>query len=282
MKVIFAREYGFCMGVKRAVSLVENLLKEYPDSDISTIGPLIHNSYFLDKLTNQGVKQLADDEVPPHGGIAVIRTHGIAPQKMLSYKKQGVIIEDATCPKVRSSQLWIQKNSLNRTLIVAGDLNHGEVISLCGYCNDSFVVEDAKAAQKLLDDNKISKALLIAQTTFSKSEYQKIIEVLQQGIEDILIRNSICDATTKRQQALKELLSQVEAIVVIGGKSSANTLRLVEIAKAANMPTFHIETLNDINATNLVASKIKTIGVTAGASTPPELIQEIVQKLMQL
>lgn len=279
MEVIFAAEYGFCMGVKRAVSLVDEIIGEKLGRPIATIGPLIHNNYFLDKLKSQNVGLINEDEIPASGTIAIIRTHGIAPQKLKAYQKSGVALKDATCPKVRSSQLWIEKNSSGRTLIVAGDLNHGEVVSLCGYCSDAHVVGNVEDAKKLLASKKVEKALLIAQTTFSQDEYQKIIEVVQTQVEDLLIRNSICDATVKRQNALKEILPLVDAVVVVGGKNSANTLRLVEIAKGAGVLTFHIEKSLDIVESDFVTANIKRVGITAGASTPPELINEVAKRI---
>lgn len=277
MEVLYAKDYGFCMGVTRAVEKVEQLVEEYPNQRIVTLGPLIHNPFFLETLKKKGVDSV-DVEAVEANAIAVVRTHGLPPVAMDRLQKKGVRLIDATCPKVRSSQNYIAKEGVGRLLVVAGDPSHAEVVSLCGYAQDFRVVKTVSEAVAV----EANSALLIAQTTFSQAEFDRICAVLKKKIPDLLVRKSICSATQSRQNALRELLPLVDGVVVVGGRSSANTLHLAEIAKASGKPSWHIESARELPISQLLAARIEKIGLTAGASTPEVIIKEVEKKLAEL
>lgn len=277
MKVLYAKDYGFCMGVTRAVESVEKLIAQYPDQKIVTLGPLIHNPFFLKSLEEKGVSSVSVEEVDQEA-IAVIRTHGLPKAVMEQLKKRGIRLVDATCPKVRSSQNYIATKGGDRLLIVAGNPSHAEVISLCGYAKDYCVIQKAEEASSIRSE----KALLIAQTTFSQSEYDRICFELKKKIPDLLVRKSICNATQARQNALQELLPHVEGVIVVGGKESANTLHLAQMARASGKPSWHIESEEELPIEEILIHKIELMGLTAGASTPESIIKAVEKKLLSL
>lgn len=282
MKVILAREAGFCMGVKRAVALVNDLIDGGGTKRIVTLGPLIHNPSFLGELEKRGVLQLKSETEVEENDIVVVRTHGISRAELDKLNAKQIEIVDATCPKVKASQNWIRQKIEGRTLIVSGDARHGEVVSLCSYSDNFYVLENVAAAINLVQTTNIEKALFVSQTTFSQEEFEKILSVLQENICDLLVRNSICDATFKRQEALKEILDCCDCLFVVGGKQSANTTRLAATAKSSGKPTFHIENSSEIDLNFLKNSNFNVAGVSAGASTPSCDIEEVVKLLKEI
>ena len=273
MEIKFANNYGFCMGVTRAVELINQLIQDNPEKKkrIVTLGPLIHNPFFLSQLKGRGVDTVSVDSNLETGTVAVVRTHGLPPSIVKNFKRQGVEIIDATCPRVRSSQKIISKYK-ERLVIVVGDQKHGEVVSLCGYAKKYKVVNSVEEAELIIE----KKAILIAQTTISQAEFDAICEVLVRNIPDLIIKHTICKATSDRQQALKELIPTVDALLVIGGKASANTTRLFMIGSQSGKPTWHIEGSSEIPSE---IYNYKVVGITAGASTPQQLIDEVVSVL---
>lgn len=266
------------MGVKRAVETAEKALVRDSSNvnKIFTLGPLIHNPLVLEDLKSRGVCILEEDlSDVDENSVVIIRAHGTTVETKKSLEQLNAQVLDATCPRVLLSQKraaeWAEKGYC---IIIAGDRNHGEVVSISSCAkNKAVVIENVEEAESLEVE---SKTILIAQTTFSPTEFEKIIEVIKNKNKNIQVFNSICSATMERQDALRELEGQVDGILVIGGKSSANTKRLYETASRICCSTALIENADEIPADFF---KMEKVGITAGASTPDFIIDQVEQKL---
>jgi 4-hydroxy-3-methylbut-2-enyl diphosphate reductase len=283
--VIRADILGYCMGVRRAVELAKEALEIYPHKQVFTLGPLIHNKSALEQLANQGLLQLSitdidsiNSENPP---VVIIRAHGVPPVIKKALTEKNCIIIDATCPRVLLSQKraadFAEKHY---EVLIAGDKNHGEVTGIAGFAEEKG--SKCQVVENVVDAENISsadKAILISQTTISRQEYEDIAAVLKTKIADLQVFNTICPATSERQKALEELCSKVEGILVIGGKNSANTQRLfMNAEKWCKGIVAHIETTDEIPTSFF---HLKTVGLTAGASTPDEIIDEVEYSLIK-
>lgn len=275
-----ARVLGYCMGVRRAVDAVYRALAQYPDKTVYTYGQLIHNPIAMQLLERKGVCMVDPDkdikaQILPQSPI-IIRAHGIAPQKRQELIECGAIIIDATCPHVIASQVQAEKYAQKGcTVILAGDKNHGELVGIKGYvlsvpnstCITVQTVQDVAALNSLQ-----TPAVLIAQTTIKREEYRAIADLLRTKAPHLTVLNTICSATDERQHALVDLVNEVDAILVIGGKNSANTRRLLQTALAYDKPAWLAEDACDIPPE---IYQYHTVGIAAGASTPDSSIEEI-------
>lgn len=277
MEVVKSEILGFCFGVRRAVDLAKKALLENNQRKVYSLGPLIHNDFVLESLKNQGLIIVEEDEIQniQNESVVVIRAHGVSPEVINQLSEKKCVIIDATCPRVKSSQKIVEKNS-NSKIFLTGDSNHGEVKGIAGYAkNDFYLIKNEEDATKIqIKDGE--KSILLSQTTFSKKEFDKIKEILVSKNNSLQVVNTICSATKERQESLVALCKQVDAVVVIGGKNSANTIRLFQIAKENCQNVYHIEIENELP--NEIYS-FKKVGITAGASTPDELIFAIENKL---
>ena len=280
-----AKVLGYCMGVRKAVDAVYRALADYPDKTVYTYGPLIHNPITMKLLEAKGVHIVNPDEelkpqITPQSPI-IIRAHGISPQKRQELIDCGAIIIDATCPRVIASQFRAaQYAQKGYTVILAGDKNHGELIGIKGYAlsvpnGRCATVQTAAEAEALLHDG--APTVLIAQTTITREEYRAIAEILRKKIPDLTVLETICPATDERQEALLELAKEVDAVLVIGGKNSANTRRLLQTAIDSGKPAWLTESSGDIPQE---IRQYRTIGLAAGASTPDSSIDAIEQLLL--
>ena len=286
MTVIRAKILGYCMGVKRAVETASNALKE--NDSVYTLGPLIHNPKVLSSLEKDGLKILNAESVlsetgdfpPLEKSVVVIRAHGTTPEVLASLESHGAKVLDATCPRVHLSQRraaeWAQKGY---SVIIAGDRNHGEVTSISAYAehekkNSVCVVQNAMEAEKLSVEKN---TILIAQTTFSPGEFERITQVLKEKNPELVVFNSICSATMERQKALAELKGSADGILVIGGKNSANTIRLYETASAICERAALIEDESEIPEDFFA---LGTVALTAGASTPTATVDSVEKALL--
>ena len=272
MDILLAKHLGFCMGVKKATEAVYSLIEKGEKEKIFTFGPLIHNRLVLDYLEKKGVGIIDDPE--DADGVVVIRAHGIHPdiRKKLETKKIELI--DATCPRVLNSQKKVREASeKGMSVIIVGDKDHGEVQGIAGYAKNVYVIENKAESEKIAIT---LPALLISQTTYGKEEYDSISAILTARFPGIEIADSICPATSERQKALIDIAGKVDAIIVIGGKNSANTVRLYETALKMGKKVWHIEKENEIPDE---VKKFSKIGITAGASTPDWVIKEVADKL---
>ncbi len=278
--VLRADILGYCMGVRRAVQMAEKALDDYPHKTVYTLGPLIHNNQVLDVLSSKGLTVLSQDDIEAFcnkDSVVIIRAHGVEPKVVEKLKTSGCIIIDATCPRVLSNQLRAVKFSKQGYyIILAGDIGHGEVTSIAGHAgNTCIIVKNEIDAQTL--PMYPQKAILISQTTLSREEYDSIANILKEKIPDLLIFNTICPATIERQESLIRVAKQVQGILVIGGKHSANTRRLCNIAREHVSLASLIETADEIPP---VFFTLDSIGITAGASTPDEVINAVEQRLL--
>ncbi|MDR0524941.1 MAG: 4-hydroxy-3-methylbut-2-enyl diphosphate reductase [Spirochaetaceae bacterium] len=282
MQVIRASVLGFCMGVRRAVELAYR--EAGGGGKIYTLGSLIHNPYVSVSLRNQGIGILKEEELPPdlQGATVIIRAHGITPALEGALVRRGARLADATCPKVKSGQMKARAlTEGGYRIFLAGEAQHGEVIGLCGYAPDCLVVGnpwEAKAqAEKLSSQGRKVKTALLGQTTISSEEYQSIAAEIQRYFPDLEIIDTICQATKERQRALTRLCDAADAVVIVGGKESANTRRLLAIAQARSKPAWLVESVGDIPAD---IDAYSTVGLSAGASTPDNLITLIERALI--
>ncbi len=272
-KIVRAKDMGFCMGVERAVSMVQSLADKPTGKQVVTLGPIIHNQQVIDRFTLMGIP-VENNVEEIQEGIVVVRAHGIPPVERRTLEDKGLDIVDGTCPKVIASQKIVQKYSnLGYYIVIIGDKNHGEIKGLAGFAKNFDIIESSEEVKNL---SLSEKTLVICQTTIKESEFNSVCEVLLKKNGSIKIHNSICSATTNRQDAVRELAKQVEAIIVIGGMNSANTKRLLLTAEESGLPCWHISGANEI--TSEIAG-FSVIGLTAGASTPGWVIDEVESRL---
>ena len=272
MQIVKAESMGFCMGVRRAMQIVHDIIDTRPSCPVHTFGPLIHNRLVLEDLEKRGVTVI--ERTKDAEGIVIIRAHGIQPEVKKILEKRCEELVDATCPRVLHSQEKVREASEKGFhTVIAGDKDHGEVKGIAGYASSVDIVQSSEEAAELdIPDN----TLVISQTTFSESEYEKIYSILSEKADNVQILKSICPATEKRQQALSAMLNQVDAVIIIGGKNSANTRRLYKTALNANKNSWHIEKADEIPDK---IREFKVVGITAGASTPDWIIKEVEDKL---
>jgi 4-hydroxy-3-methylbut-2-enyl diphosphate reductase len=273
MKVILAKTSGFCMGVKRALELVLQAINQN-QGEIYTHGPLIHNPQVLELLRERGIRVLERGQTPR--GLVVIRAHGIPPQERQELEAAGVRIIDATCPRVAKVQAIIRRwASQNYATLIVGDADHPEVRGLLGHTDGrGFVVSRPEEVAALPE---LERVIVVAQTTQSEAQFNALVEDIRRRFPEVKVFNTICDATASRQGEIQSLARQVEAIVVVGGRNSGNTQRLVEISRATGVPTYHVETEQELDLAEM--SRYQVVGVTAGASTPHWLISNVVSTL---
>ena len=285
-KVIRAEVLGFCMGVRRAVELAAAEAERKRGASVYTIGALIHNPKVLSDLEKLGIKILKQYTEIPENSSVIIRAHGISRQLEEELQRKNCRIVDATCPKVKASQLKAQ--ALVRDgyrLFLSGEAEHAEIAGILDYAAEGFcqVVESAVNAQncaaKLYEKEQDAKTALIGQTTISEEEYSEIGEAIKTYFPALKVIRTICGATKDRQKALWQLLEHVEGVVVAGGKESANTRRLLMIAQGSGKPAVIAENAADVPKD---FKGLKAIGLCAGASTPDSLIDEIELELCRL
>lgn len=279
--IIRADIMGYCMGVRRAVEATEQALLESPIRPVYTYGPLIHNPQALERLSHSGVRVIGEGygAIPERfdGATVVIRAHGIPPDERRELERRGAHVVDATCPRVLSSQkralVYFERGY---SVFLAGDKNHGEITGIAGYAPGCVVLENRSDAESLASYPE--RAVLISQTTIREEEYRSIADALERRISDLVVLTTICPATMDRQKALEELAGKVDGIVVVGGKNSANTVRLYKSARALTERAFLTETAEGLPPETFALSRV---GITAGASTPDEVIDEVEQALQK-
>ena len=275
MNVILADVLGYCMGVRKAMDSALDALEKYKDKNVYSLGPIIHNQTALDFLAQKGLKILEENQVEKAepNSVVIIRAHGVPPCIIEELEKKDCIVINATCPRVVASQKNAQKYATrDYTVVLAGDKNHGEVTGIAGYAGDKFIlVENSEEVEKLNipTDEKI---VLLSQTTYSPSEFNKIANIIEEKCSEVKIMNTICPATKERQDALLKLCPIVDGLIIVGGKNSANTKRLLQTALKYCKNAILIERAEEIPSEFL---SLNTVGITAGASTPDSVIQEV-------
>jgi len=284
MNIIRSEVMGFCSGVRTAVSAVYDAvaLGKKQGKSVYTIGPLIHNEMFLEKLrVDMGVRVIGSpEEAEP--GIAVIRAHGIPESEREAFLEKGYQLIDGTCKRVLRSQKLVRRYAAEKKQIcIAGNPDHGEVHAVQGAVEGYphlFVIAGPENIPDAIDYSISS--VVLSQTTFSLDSYtsitKKLIKKFSESSADLDVIDSICPSTLNRQNALGKLNAEADAILVIGGRQSANTRRLFELVKESGTPVWHISGEEELDSRLL---SYQTIGITAGASTPEWLVKEIIGKL---
>ena len=278
-----AKFAGFCYGVKRAVDTVKRLKADNPDKKIYVLGELIHNTQVIQELDAMGIKTI--DELPEKGeGICVIRSHGASPKVFEDIKKAGFEIVDLTCLDVKKvQQQAIELAKEDYFLVIVGKPEHPEVIAIKANAqlwSDRVVVASSPEKLKQYEDEikKHKKVGVVVQTTQRVENLLEIIKYLTPISKELRIKNTICQSTSMRQTEARELAKENDLMVVVGSKKSANTSHLAEILKDYS-ETIHIENVEELEDYKEIIKKSKDIAVTAGASTPQNVIEEVVKKL---
>lgn len=286
MKVIRAKSAGFCWGVERAIDIARDFASK-GKRPVYTDGPLIHNRQMMEKLQAEGVREVGDyqsssdldlSEDRHQNAVLVVRAHGISPERRKYLKNLGIEFRDATCPDVGIVAGKIRSHARKGyQTVIFGDAKHPEVIGLLGYTEGrGHVVREQTDIDALPDLG--DKVIMVSQTTMFTDDFRHLAEYLRERIPTLLIFDTICGATKDRQGDIAVLFEHgVEAFVVIGGHHSANTCKLAMLARKTGLPTYHIETMREIDIQEI--RRYETVGVTAGASTPEFLIDEVCQRL---
>lgn len=278
MQIEKAAEIGFCTGVRRAINMIEKAAREL--GPLQTLGPIVHNQQVVDRLAEHGVT-VAESLDQLKRDILCISSHGVGPQVIEQAEARGIRIIDTTCPFVRRTQVAAKKLANSGfSIIVFGDENHREVHGVLGYAG-----EKGLATTKVPPFNKLSPRVgILSQTTQSFSAFHNFVSSFVQehleSIAELRVVNTICDATRKHQEAALALARRSDLMMVVGSRGSANTKRLAELCSTL-VETHHIETAQEIDP-KWLRGKVECVGITAGASTPDEVIDEVVSRLREM
>lgn len=278
MEVIVAEHAGFCFGVKRAVKMA-NDTADKQGVNVHSLGPLIHNPQVVNRLAEKGVQQV-DSLSEIKNGVVILRSHGVSSPKVIQdAAAKGLTVVDATCPYVTNAQRYAQQLVREKYLVImVGDRNHPESKSVLGHAGSEILVtESFDEIRKYLKKKQKKRVGIIAQTTQTYKKFSDIVVKCLEICEEVKIFNTICYATEDRQDEAWSLANKVEAMVVVGGRNSANTTHLAEICRENRIPVYHIETVEEIQGNWF--PDIQTVGVTAGASTPDWIINKVVDSL---
>ena len=277
MEVIRAKTAGFCFGVKRAVDTVyEQLEKASESTTIYTYGPIIHNEEVVKDMKQKGVIVLQSEAELDAltEGTVIIRSHGVEKAIYDKLNAKGIKIVDATCPFVKKIHNIVQKESTNGNyIIIVGNPQHPEVEGIRGWAGIKAVVVQTKEDIDKLTIPENEKACVVSQTTFNYNKFKELVEIILKKSYDVSVLNTICNATKERQTEAQCIAEEVDAMIVIGDKHSSNTQKLFEICKNACKDTYYIQTLDDLDMNQL--GSVETVGITAGASTPNNIIEEV-------
>ena len=276
MTVVRADTMGVCMGVKRALGIVEEVLAANPGTPVYTLGPLIHNRRVVDEFRVRGVVPVEDlSEV--HDGIVIIRAHGIGPEQLALCKQEGLRCVDATCPHVRRIHEKVSEfDAKGFHAIIVGDAEHGEVKGIRGYARRSSVIATEEEAETVALP---SPSIVVSQTTFARAASLRIAAVLRRRDPGITVFETTCAATERRQESILRLAAGVQALLVIGGRESANTRWLYEAARSTGRPSWQIEGAGDIPPE---IRRFARVGISAGASTPDTTVDEVEKVLLSM
>ena len=277
MQIKLAKSAGFCFGVNRAVDRLYQMVKS--GEKVCTLGPIIHNPQVIEDLKSKGVV-IADtiDDIPP-GTKLVLRTHGVEKQVIDELKKRGYEYWDAACPFVRKIHKIVTDNSDENTVVlIAGDANHPEVQGIKSYCKGDVIVFKNLDELEKADINCEKRIIAVAQTTFNTLEWEKCLKKLKKDYTKALIFDTICNATNERQDEAINLAEECDAMIIVGGRQSSNTVKLKAVCENC-CPTYLIETADELK--NISFERCRKVGVTAGASTPAAIIKEVLSTMSE-
>lgn len=283
MKVILAKTAGFCHGVENTVTKANRLLED--EENVYCLGEIVHNEYVIDKLSKKGMITIDNINDVPNDSYVIIRAHG---EKIESYEiaqKKHLKIIDLTCGKVRAIHHIIEREKRNFFIVLIGKKTHPETIAHISYADNSFIIENEDDLEDFLQkakDESIKKIYILAQTTFNSLLFDKIVDEIKKKCLDskIVVNKTICNATRLRQEEVQSLAKKVNKIIIIGGRNSSNTKELYEVAKKLCKDTYLIQSVSDL--LKIVFSSSDIVGLSAGASTPKEIIFEVEKYLNSL
>ena len=277
MNVELAKTAGFCFGVKRAVDTVYQQIEQYRGEKIFTYGPIIHNEEVIKDLRSHGVDVLNGEEElkTADADVVVIRSHGVAKYIYDIMEERGITCVDATCPFVKKiHKIVAEKSAEGSYIVIVGNGEHPEVQGIRGWAGEQVtVVQTQEDAERFELPDKDQKVCIVAQTTFNYNKFKELVEIISKKRYDIVVLNTICNATKERQTEARQIAARVDAMVVIGDKRSSNTQKLFEICKEECLNTYYIQTLDDLDINQL--RSVESVGITAGASTPNKIIEEV-------
>ena len=275
MEITVAKSAGFCFGVQRAVDSVYKELEEN-SGKIYTFGPIIHNEQVVEDLNKKGIEVIDTVEQLKEikEGTVVISSHGVAKEIYDILEQQKLKIVDATCPFVKKiHNIVLDESNNGKTIIIIGNDNHPEVEGIKGWVNGEVIVINKEEQIEKLSLPEQTKACIVSQTTFNHNKFKYLVEIIRKKGYDITVVNTICNATHVRQVEAQKISSKVDGMIVVGGKNSSNTQKLYDICRNECENTFYVQTVKDLNLHEL--KSLKSIGITAGASTPKNIIEEV-------
>jgi|WetSurMetagenome_2_1015567.scaffolds.fasta_scaffold30372_2 small subunit ribosomal protein S1 len=274
-EIVTSPHMGYCFGVMRAMRLIEQGLESFGGA-IYTLGDVIHNPLEVERLRTRGVRPVDSLDEVPEGGTLVLRAHGVRPGLIDEARRRGIRILDATCPFVQLSQRHAKRFAEESIpVIIIGDREHPEVQGLAGHAGEgAIVVKDAGEARRIAP---LERAGAVIQTTFSRREAEEIIAALRERVRDLRVRDTICQATEARRDAMLALAREVDCLLVVGGRNSSNTLRLYRRCLDSGVPAHLVESADDIEPAWF--SEVRRIGLTTGTSTPAWIIEAVLARL---
>lgn len=280
MEVRIADNAGFCFGVKRAMKMAWDELENKSENNIYSLGPLIHNKQAVNRYKEKGLVEMDNLESIPSESKLIIRSHGVAEKVYTESKAKNMEIVDTTCPFVKKIHDIVKDFSKRGyKIIIVGNANHPEIIGINGWCNNEAIVINKLEEIDDITFDPTQIYCVVSQTTANLESFDKIVQKLKTKINNLTVKNTICFATKERQISAIDLAREVDCMVVIGGKHSSNTQKLVNICKDL-VPTFSIETKEELEKEKFAGFKVA--GVTAGASTPDWIIEEVINYLKEI
>ncbi len=276
MRVIKAKTAGFCFGVKRAVDTVYEQVRQESGEQIYTYGPIIHNGEVVRDLEEKGVIVLHSREELEalENGTVIIRSHGVTKEIYDLLKEKKLKIIDATCPFVKKIHNIVQEHSAQGDrIVIIGNPGHPEVQGIFSRAGKNAAVIQSTEEAEEFSPGENEKICIVSQTTFNYNKFKDLVEIISEKSYDVIVLNTICNATKERQKEAESIAELVDAMIVIGDKHSSNTQKLFEICRGACNNTYYIQTLDDLDLNQL--GSVETVGITAGASTPNNIIEEV-------
>lgn len=277
--IIVADNAGFCMGVKNAFDKAIEIAKLYPNTVI--LGDIVHNRFAVNKIAENGLQvaeNINDIAENPDIKNVIVRAHGITPQTYQFLENTGKKIFDLTCPIVKKVQLLTKQLSQEgHDIVIFGKKDHPEVLGISGYCNTNFIIISSDSEAELLS-KQLKSPVLISQTTMNKEHFKRIQNILQTSYPDLTVHNTLCRNPQRTQESALKLAEKVDLVIVIGDKKSSNTHSLYERIRT-KVSTLFIEDCNEITS---IDESVKSVGLTAGCSTPNFQIEAVIKKLREL
>ncbi|MBP3338910.1 MAG: 4-hydroxy-3-methylbut-2-enyl diphosphate reductase [Lachnospiraceae bacterium] len=276
MDIIVAKSAGFCFGVKRAVDTAYKEVESGKNDKIYTFGPIIHNEHVLADLESKGARIVNDinDIECSDDTTVIIRAHGVSKDIYNQLNAKGIKVIDATCPFVKKiHNIVSEKSNDGYEIIIIGNANHPEVLGIKGWSASKTTVINDEESARAFETQKDAKICIVSQTTFNYNKFNKLVEIIEKKDYNSIVVNTICNATSERQTEAREIAKKVDTMLVIGSKNSSNTQKLYEICKEECKDTYYVQTTSDVEG--VVTDSCVSVGITAGASTPNNIIEEV-------